>query len=526
MKRAATYARFSTDKQTETSIDDQRRACNEYAKQNGLQVVHEFADLAISGAAFGNRPGIKDLQRAAFAGEIDVILIADLTRMSRQSADLLKFLERVRFRKIRVIGVLDHFDSDQRHSRMQAGLSGIMSDEYRAAVGERTHLAMNSLAQKGKPTGGVLYGYTSKREIIPEQARVVREIFKRAAAGEPIRAIASDLNARQVPCAGAHIKRTSHGRWVLPTLAAMLRNEMYIGRVVWNRSQMIKDPDRGTRLRRARPRSEWNVTEHPELALIARSTWDAVQERIARRKSAVGPNGGGRSRYPLSGMLECGECGGSFILAGGGKNTVKSYACCTRHYGGSDACANSIRVPMDLCVDELLEPALTELLSDAAVHRGVARIRKLLKEQPAETQANVAQLEAKVAQVRALVASGALDADMAEPVFAKLDAERAALRHAAHRVPVIPFGIEAEYRAHARRLRDDLKGEDADAARAALVECYGPRVRLLPDPTRKHLIAEVYLQTGALLAAAGGVTRISLHSGHPLCTHIPLIPKA
>ncbi|HEY4969970.1 MAG TPA: recombinase family protein [Steroidobacteraceae bacterium] len=323
MKRAATYARFSTDKQTETSIDDQRRACNEYAKQNGLKVVHEFADLAISGASFGNRPGVTQLQKAAFAGEIDVIIIADLTRLSRNSADLPKFLERVRFRGVRVIGVLDRFDSDQRHSRMQAGLSGIMSDEYRAAVGERVHLALDTLAKNSKATGGVAYGYTSKRKIVPDQARIVKQIFKRIADGETMKAIVCDFNARGVPSPGAAWKRTSN--------------------------------------------------------------------------------------------------------------------------------------------------------------------------------------------------------------FAKLEAERQALVREAKRVvrgPLIsgPWGVEAEYRKQAQQMRDDLTGEDADAARAALVAIYGPRIPLRPHPSGQFLIAETVLQTNVLLRASGS-GRICQSSGGLLLAHIPLTRK-
>jgi len=542
MNRAATYARFSTDKQTEASIDDQRRCCAEYAKQNGLEVVHEFSDLAISGASFGNRPGVAQLQRAAFAGEIDVILIADLTRLSRNSADLPKFLERMRFRKIRVIGVLDRFDSDQRHSRMQAGLSGIMSDEYRLAVGERVHLALDTLAKSGKPTGSKAYGYTSKQVVIPEQAAIVKEIFRRIAAGETMKAVVCDLNSRRIRSPGANWKgratNRSDGRWVVPALNALLQNELYIGRVIWNRSQWVKDPETGRRTRRERPASEWIVDDRPKLALVDRATWDTVAALMARRKSACGARGGGRSRYPLSGLLVCGVCDSRFIMSGGGKNGrgygqagPRYYVCSTFHQGGPNACSNSIRVPREICEERLLEPALNDLLSDQAVDAAVIRIRKLLKERPPEPVVDTSNLDKKQEAVRVLVASGALDADLAEPVFAKLEAERLAIVREAHRAvrgPLVsgPWGLEAEYREHAKKLRDDLRGEDADVARAALASIYGQRIRLLPDDRGVHLVAEVHFRADAVLAAAGGsVGRISLSSGGLQSAHIPLIRR-
>jgi DNA invertase Pin-like site-specific DNA recombinase len=542
MKRAATYARFSTDKQTETSIEDQRRCCAEYAKLNGLSIVVEFSDLAISGASFGNRPGVNQLQRAAFAGEIDLILIADLTRLSRNSADLPKFLERMRFRKIRVVGVLDHFDSDLRHSRMQAGLSGIMSDEYRLAIGERVHLSLDTLAKSGKPTGSKAYGYTSKQVVIPEQAAIVKEIFGRVAAGETMYAICCDLNARQIRSPGASWKgRTtnrSDGRWIVPALNALLQNELYRGRVVWNRSQWVKDPETGKRTRRERPVAEWVIDERPELALVDRPIFDTVAALMARRKLTYGKKGGGRSKYPLSGLLVCGECDARFVMSGGGKNSrgygsgqPRYYTCATFHQGGPHACSNSIRVAREICEERLMEPALNDLLSAEAVDKAVIRIRKMLKERPPEPVADISGVEAKVAKIRALVEAGALDGEMAETLFAKLEAERLAIVREAHRAARPPllsgaWGLEAEYREHAERLRADLKGEDADVARAALTSIYGPRIRLIPAEGNTHLLAEVHLQANAILAAAGAsVGRISLSSGGLQSAHIPLIRK-
>lgn len=524
MKRAATYARFSTANQSEVSIDDQREACRDYAKANGLKIIQEFSDPAISGAAFGNRPGVRALERAAFAREIDVILIADLTRLSRSSADLAKFLERLRFRGVRVIGVIDRFDSDQRHSRMQAGLSGIMSDEYRMAVAERVHLALTSLARQGKPLGGNLYGYScgpGARAILPEQARVVREMFTRAAAGEALRAIALDFNRRGLPS----FKR---GQWTLTAINHLLRNPHFIGRIIWNKTQMVKDPDTGKRTARPRPQSEWQISARPDLAIIKRDVFDAVQARFALRRKSCGPKGGARARYPLSGLLECALCGANFILTGGGNNR-NMYHCSTAHYGGKRACANDVPVYRQLCEDLLVQPALDELLSPQSVETGAKRIRQAMKASEAPASApELLALDAKEAQVRALVKAGSLDADLAAPLIAQLAAERAHARRRAqieHRSE-IPFEAESAYREHAAALRRDLKGEDADAARAALVELYGERIPLRPKG--RVLIAEITwpqaaVQTSA--AQAGGAWRIPLTSAGPLCTHIPLIPK-
>lgn len=324
----------------------------------------------------------------------------------------------------------------------------------------------------------------------------------------------------------------------MPALNALLQNELYIGRVIWNRSQWVKDPETGRRTRRERPLAEWVIDERPQLALVDRPIWDTVAALMARRKLTYGKKGGGRSKYPLSGLLVCGRCDARFIISGGGKNSrgygkaePRYYTCSTFHQGGPNACSNSIRVAREICEERLLEPALNDLLSDEAVDKAVIRIRKMLKDRPPEPVVDLSAIDTKLAKLRKLASSGELDADMAEVLFAKLEAERRQLMAEAARAvrgPLMsgPCGLEAEYRAHAKKLRDDLRGEDADVARAAIAAVYGERIRLLPDKRGVHLVAEVNFRADAVLAAAGGsVGRISLGSGGLQSAHIPLIRR-
>jgi hypothetical protein len=92
--KAAVYSRFSTDRQNESSIADQVRVCTEYAARPGWQAVELFEDQGISGAALGNRPGVLRLQEGAFARRFDVVLVTDLSRLSRSRGDLSKMIDR------------------------------------------------------------------------------------------------------------------------------------------------------------------------------------------------------------------------------------------------------------------------------------------------------------------------------------------------------------------------------------------------------------------------------------------------
>ncbi len=138
--KAAIYSRYSTDRQSESSIEDQNRACTEYAGKHELQVVARFEDQGISGAATGNRPGFLAMMNSAFASRFDVVLVTDLSRLSRSQSDLPKAIDRLTHKGIRVVGIQDGYDSQRKGHKLQAGLSGIIGESFRDMVSERTYI--------------------------------------------------------------------------------------------------------------------------------------------------------------------------------------------------------------------------------------------------------------------------------------------------------------------------------------------------------------------------------------------------
>jgi site-specific DNA recombinase len=203
--RAAIYSRFSTDRQNESSIADQERICSEYVERQGWAVLERFEDQGISGAALGNRPGVLRLQDGALARRFDVIVVTDLTRLSRSQGDLSKMIDRLTAKGIRIIGVQDGYDSTRRGHKLQAGLSGIIGEAFREMVKDRTYAALESRAKAGRPTGGRAYGYRDGK-IDRGEAFIVLEIFGKFADGISPRSIAADLNARRIHSPGASWK--------------------------------------------------------------------------------------------------------------------------------------------------------------------------------------------------------------------------------------------------------------------------------------------------------------------------------
>lgn len=499
------YARYSTDRQSESSIADQLRRCRDYAAARGWAVARECTDEGISGAALGNRPGLLAVLAELRRG--DVLLVTDLSRLSR-SQDLAPLTERLRFRGVRVIGVLDGYDSDSPHARMQAGLSGIMSDELRASIRARTHSALELRALQGLSTGGKCYGFTRAGEPIDDELEVVREVFARYAGGDSLKGIACDLNRRGVSAAGrdwARTRRRTDGRWLISALHAMLRNERYAGRVIWNRSQWVKDPDTGRRIRRERPANEWVVREVPRV--VDTVTWERVQLR-ARERGGSGPGPGGQPRYLLSGLLLCGSCGGRMIVTGSGGS---HYYCATHRQGGVHACSMGLGVRREIAEEVIRRPLIEGLLSPEAVAHAVSLIRRWAQQdrvrQASGPAPEVADVEARIARLRAQVDAGVLEAADVAPSIEALEARREAVLKAAWRSAVTKAAAaevpgERLYRDAAATYLSRLTSEGLIAAREAMRDLMDP-VTVRPHESGEYLVAQVGVNATPLLRAAG-----------------------
>ena len=109
----------------------------------------------------------------------------DTSRQSRSSADLSKIADRMVFAGVRIVAVQEKgADTAKDGWELYFGLSGLMGQQFRKMTAKKTHTALESRARKDAPTGGRVYGYTSKHKLVPEETQVVREIFERCANGE------------------------------------------------------------------------------------------------------------------------------------------------------------------------------------------------------------------------------------------------------------------------------------------------------------------------------------------------------
>jgi len=380
---AASYARFSTDEQNPLSIADQDRVTAEYAARHGWEVAHRYADEGVSGAAIGNRPGFQAMVAAALRGEFDVLLVTDLSRLSRSAGDLNKTLDRLIFHGVRVIGVHSGYDSDRRGHKLQAGVEGIMGESFREMISQRVHEALRGRAARGSFAGGRAYGYRTqpigpgenaerRLEVNEPEAAIVREIFTRFAEGMSARAIAIALNRRGVPSPRGSTWAVSaiHGNRAKG--CGILNNELYRGIYIWNRSHWVKHPDTGIRKRRERGRAEWLRHELPALRIVSEELWSEVKRRQEKSR------GGGRGRPAatlLGGLMRCGLCRAPVVAVDG-----RSYGC--SHARDRGTCAG-VYAPRLVTERTVLDLIVQDMLSPAAIAALQTDRRAMLREQHA-----------------------------------------------------------------------------------------------------------------------------------------------
>ncbi len=363
---AAVYGRYSSDLQRPTSVLDQVREQRAAAARAGYIVLeqHIFTDEQITGAS-SHRPGYQRLLAAARAREFDVVFTESQDRLWRSQSEMYYALDRLRFWGVRVVVGNTGADITDRTGRLVASVMGWKDEAFLDDLRDKTRRGMAGTIRRGFSAGGRTFGYRSKavhddaghevgrrRVIYPHEAEVVRYIFRLYVDGLTPRAIAHRLNGERVPS-----PRTARGRrsgsWTPATITGsrskgigILRNSIYIGRIAWNRSQKVRDPDSGKRTMRVRPESEWIWVDVPDLRIVPNELWERAQVRREQRAWMPGAHVGARRKYLLSGLLRCGECSGNYVVQFHRAGETH-YGCAVHHDRGPEVCGNRTLVRRD-----------------------------------------------------------------------------------------------------------------------------------------------------------------------------------
>jgi site-specific DNA recombinase len=386
--RCAIYARFSSDRQSPTSIDDQVRKCCQHAAQKDWQVLEEhiYTDEAISGTTM-ERDGLKKLLAAASSPlhPFDCILIDDSSRLTRRLADCLELVERLEYSGIRIVAVSQGVDTEHPEAELLMGFHGLVDSLYSRELAQKTHRGLEGRALKGLATGGRCFGYKTvgeqaRLEVVDSEAKIINRIYSMHAAGLSLKRIARGLNEDRVQSPQPQKGRLSRS-WCTSSVQTILHNERYRGKLFWNKTQKIRNPTTGRRIQRARPKSEWVISEAPHLRIVSEELWSKVQQRFATVRRLWGRDGGpgllGQQRqvYLFSGLLKCGQCGGSITLVSGRWRTeAQQYGCSMYHQRGETVCSNRRTIRRDELEAQLLQGLQEKVLQGDTIDYIIARL--------------------------------------------------------------------------------------------------------------------------------------------------------
>ncbi|WP_417832558.1 recombinase family protein [Terasakiella sp.] len=370
MPTVAIYARYSTDMQSQASIEDQIRICQERADKEGWTIHQCYTDHGQSGATL-LRPGIQMLLQDAQSGKFDIILSEAIDRLSRDQEDIAGIYKRMKFAGVSVVTL-----AEGEVNELHIGLKGTMGALFLKDLADKTRRGLRGRVEAGKSGGGNSYGYDVKKQldangeairgdrtINKAEAKIIKRIFNAYAKGQSPRSIAKALNDEGVksPSGKGWGPSTIHGNRKRGT--GILNNELYIGKLVWNRLRYMKDPDTGKRISRLNPEDEWVIQDVPHLRILTETEWQAVKDK--QGAVSVSTRGNTKSnywdrrrpKYLFSGLVKCGKCGGGVVNV-----NSKRVGCANNRNKGT--CDNNRTMMRDELEHRVLDGLQNHLMDD------------------------------------------------------------------------------------------------------------------------------------------------------------------
>ena len=308
-RRVAAYARVSTDSEEQiTSYEAQVDYYTKYIQERSdWDFVEVYTDEGISALNTKKRDGFNRMIADALAGKIDLIVTKSVSRFARNTVDSLTTVRQLKEKGIEVYFEKENIWTLDSKGELLITIMSSLAQEESRSISENVTWGQRKRFADGKvslPYGqflGYRKGDDGMPEIIPEEAKTVRDIYRMFLEGLSTNAIAKRLTQQGIPTPGGKTK------WMRQTIESILQNEKYKGSALLQKKYTVDF------LQKKMKRNEGEVpqyyVEHSHPAIIDPEEWEKVQLELARRKSS------GKNTYcnsPFSAKLVCGDCGAYF----------------------------------------------------------------------------------------------------------------------------------------------------------------------------------------------------------------------
>lgn len=335
MKTAVIYARYSSDSQTEQSIEGQMRICEEYAKKNNIVILDKYIDRAMTGTN-DNRPDFQRMIKDSARREWNYVLVYKLDRFSRNKYETAIHKKTLRDNGVKVLSAMENIPDTPEGIILESLLEGY-AEYYSAELSQKVKRGMKETRLKGNFTGGtIIYGYkveNHKVTVDEEKAEVVRYIYERYAMGVYVKDIISALTEKGIFNKGKPFARN--------TIYNILKNEKYFG--------ICRHND--------------EVFDNIYPAIVPKDVYEKVRRKTDANKY------GKRSVevvYMLRNKMICGYCGKPISAETGtskGGKKIRYYKCLGRKH--NNGCTKSM-VRKEL-LEDFVVSNIVKLLSEKEV---------------------------------------------------------------------------------------------------------------------------------------------------------------
>ena len=409
-----TYCRVSTEEQAavvEGSMDNQRHRIQTFvdfknAQEKGWGKIADFYIDDGYSAKDTNRPAYQRMLKDLKKGKINMILVTELSRLSRNIPDFCNLLEDLEDFKGKFLSIKEQFDTSTPAGEMMIYNMINLAQFERKQISERVAINCHSRAMRGLNSGGVtVMGYDKNPDnkatfiVNEEEAKTVRKIFdlflEHGTVGKTIPVLEA-LNIRPKARNATKNRLVLAGRWANDSLRHLLQNPVYIGIKEINRHNKDKDQSH------LKVWQKYGEAKASWPAIVDEGVFKKVQDRLdANRSSArLRIENGERRVFLLSGLLKCGECGRALVGSSAhGKNQVHRYYVHTSKKGDVIDC--TIKRTRAEEIEDALENHLSEILIRAGYFDKIEQqIRKVSIVRPENLKAQRQVLQKQLDEIQ------------------------------------------------------------------------------------------------------------------------------
>lgn len=373
------YVRVSTEEQAQVmdgSLESQQHRLKSFIDLKTLQegswgkIIETYIDDGYS-AKDTRRPAYQRMMRDIRSGKINLILVTDLSRLSRNIADFCELLRDLDSHKAKFLSVKEQFDTSTPVGEMMIYNMINLAQFERKQTSERVSMNFHSRAMRGLKNGGnPLLGYdkdpTNPGKLIVNEveAAAVRIIFDKYLELGSLQSVAKFLNGTTIRPKMAEGRKNRHavaGRWTLGSVRSVLTNLTYAGLREVNKARQNEDQEF------LKPWQKYQVVKASWPPLVVETVFNSVQKLLEenKQKERARYSESHHNFYLLSGVLKCGDCGRALIgQASHGRSAIH------RYYGHKQVAGEILKCKIKRFRADEIESAVEKHLSEILLRSG------------------------------------------------------------------------------------------------------------------------------------------------------------